>query len=101
MQPTDSSEHSALFKWDTLREVGSRTLDYEQPVQGKVLEVELSSGHKILVFRADDLPALLICRLRLGKSLPPRCPFWRRCHVPSAFPGPTSFKHRIGFKACG
>jgi hypothetical protein len=45
---------SPIFKWETLEEIGSLSLQYEQPVPGKVFEVELTSGHTIRVFRADD-----------------------------------------------
>lgn len=44
----------ALFRWETLREVGPHSLPFRQSVLGKLLEVELTSGHKINVFRADD-----------------------------------------------
>ena len=35
-------------------EVGPWTLSYDEPVHGKVFEVELVSGPKVRVFRADD-----------------------------------------------
>jgi hypothetical protein len=54
VKPTDASEPEPLFKWETVREVGPRTLPYEQPVHGKVFEVELTSGPKVQVFRAAD-----------------------------------------------
>jgi hypothetical protein len=44
----------SVFKWETLKEVGPHTLPFKEPVSGKVLEVELTSGHKVEVFRADD-----------------------------------------------
>jgi hypothetical protein len=47
-------EQEPLFKWETMRELGPRILPYEQPVHGTVFEVELISGPKIQVFRADD-----------------------------------------------
>jgi hypothetical protein len=50
----DTSEPGPIFKWETMREVGPHTLYYEQPVHGKVFEVELTSGPKVQVFRADD-----------------------------------------------
>src|SRR6266540_346112 len=37
-----------------MREVGPHTLPYKEPVSGKMIEVELTSGHKVNVFRADD-----------------------------------------------
>jgi hypothetical protein len=45
---------SSIFKWEAMKEIGPWSLPYEEPVPGKVLEVELASGHKIRVFRADD-----------------------------------------------
>jgi hypothetical protein len=50
----DPTESAPLFKWESMRVVGRQTLRYEQPVYGTVLEVELISGPKIRVFRADD-----------------------------------------------
>jgi hypothetical protein len=46
------AEREPLFRWDTLCEVGPWTLAYEQPIHGKVLEVQLTSGPKVQVFRA-------------------------------------------------
>src|SRR5579864_7164 len=43
-----------MFKWETMRELCPNTLGYEEPVSGKVLEVELISGPKVQVFRAND-----------------------------------------------
>jgi hypothetical protein len=43
-----------IFKWDTLKEVGRRDLGYKAPVQGKIYEVELTSGYTVKVWRADD-----------------------------------------------
>jgi hypothetical protein len=54
VKPVDASELEPIFKWETMREVGPHTLHYEQPVHGKVLEVELTSGPKVQVFRAED-----------------------------------------------
>jgi hypothetical protein len=54
VNPADVSAQESLFKWETMREVGADTLSYEQPVPGKVVEVELTSGPVIRVFRADD-----------------------------------------------
>ncbi|HYV38519.1 MAG TPA: hypothetical protein VE988_22735 [Gemmataceae bacterium] len=45
---------SPLFNWQTLRELTPWTLLYEQPIHGKILEVELIGGPKIEVFRAED-----------------------------------------------
>jgi hypothetical protein len=54
VKPADASEQEPLFKWETMREVAPHALHYEQPVHGKVFEVELASGPKVQVFRADD-----------------------------------------------
>ena len=44
-----------IFKWDTLREVGSETLRYESgPIPGKVYEIELTSGPIVRVWGSDD-----------------------------------------------
>lgn len=53
-KPIAAAEQDPIFQWETMREVGLRILPYQQPVQGKVFEVELSSGPKVQVFRADD-----------------------------------------------
>ncbi len=52
--PADAAEHESIFKWETMRAVGPRLLPYEPPVPGQVLEVELTSGPKVRVFRGDD-----------------------------------------------
>jgi hypothetical protein len=54
IKPTEASEHEPLFRWETLRDVGPLALAYEEPVYGRVFEVELTSGPKVRVFRADD-----------------------------------------------
>ena len=54
VNPAGASERELLFKWETMREVGPRTLPYEQPIHGTALEVELTSGPKVQVFRAAD-----------------------------------------------
>jgi hypothetical protein len=53
-QPDDLGKHEPIFRWETMREVGARALPYEPPVHGKMLEVDLTSGPKVQVFRADD-----------------------------------------------
>jgi hypothetical protein len=53
VNPADASPQESLFKWETMREVGPETLAYEQPVRGKVFEVELTSGPRVQVFRAE------------------------------------------------
>jgi hypothetical protein len=47
-------EAEPIFVWKSLREVGPRTLYYQPPVQGRVFEVELTSGAMVQVFRAAD-----------------------------------------------
>src|SRR5262249_11627288 len=44
----------SIFRWETLREARPHTLDYKEPVRGRVFEVELTSGPVVEVFRADD-----------------------------------------------
>jgi len=51
---TTSAEQVSIFRWETLREVGPHTLPFKEPVQGKLLRVELTSGHTVNVFRSDD-----------------------------------------------
>jgi hypothetical protein len=48
------AEDDPLFNWGTLRDVGPWVLAYAEPVHGRILEVELTSGPRIQVFRADD-----------------------------------------------
>lgn len=54
VKPTDPYQQEPIFKWETMREVGPDALPFKEPVHGKILEVELTSGHKVNVFRADD-----------------------------------------------
>ncbi len=54
VKPADASEQEPIFKRETMREVGPHTLFYDQPVHGKVFDVELTSGPRVRVFRADD-----------------------------------------------
>jgi len=44
----------SLFKWEALRDVQRHTLEYREPINGKLCEVEIISGIKVQVFRADD-----------------------------------------------
>jgi hypothetical protein len=45
----------SLFKWETLKAISTLELRFKsQTVPGKFLEVELSSGSKVLVWRADN-----------------------------------------------
>ncbi len=48
------SEQEPVFKWETMRDAGLHTLHYERAVYGRVFEVELLSGPKVQVFRAED-----------------------------------------------
>ena len=52
--PADVPEPEPLFRWETMREMGPLILAYEEPVHGRVFEVELTSGPRVRVFRADD-----------------------------------------------
>jgi hypothetical protein len=45
---------TTIFKWETLREVAAHVLRFKDPIQGWNLEVELTSGPTINVFRAHD-----------------------------------------------
>src|SRR5438105_4225786 len=51
--PTDTAKPGSLFKWETVTTIGPHTLNYEQPVSGSKLTVELTCGRTIEVFRAD------------------------------------------------
>src|SRR5262249_31428737 len=53
-KPGEVAEPGPLFKWDTLREVEPYLLRYKEPIHGQICEVELTSGRKISVFRAQD-----------------------------------------------
>jgi hypothetical protein len=45
----------SIFKWDTMKETGPRELQYQdRTVPGKIFEVELTSGEKVQVWRADN-----------------------------------------------
>jgi hypothetical protein len=54
MNSTGADGGSSIFKWETMRELGPHALMYEQPIPGKILEVELTSGPPVRVFRTDD-----------------------------------------------
>jgi hypothetical protein len=54
VKPTPAAEHESIFKWETLREVGSYTLWFKEPVRGKRFVVQLISGPEVNVFRAED-----------------------------------------------
>jgi hypothetical protein len=49
-----ANEPANIFRWETLRVIGPRVLRYTEPVSGITLEVELSSGSRVQVFRAED-----------------------------------------------
>ena len=45
----------ALFKWETLKEIGTLELRFEsRTIPGKYFELELASGSKVFVWRADN-----------------------------------------------
>jgi hypothetical protein len=44
----------SVFRWETLREIGPDLLPFAKPVHGFELEVELISGSRVHVFRAED-----------------------------------------------
>ena len=54
VEQTAACGHESIFRWDTLRDLGPHTLPFKEPIPGRILEVELTSGHTITVFRADD-----------------------------------------------
>ena len=50
-----SAPSPSIFRWDTLREIGSHEFRYlSGRVPGRRVEVELTSGPTILAWRADD-----------------------------------------------
>jgi hypothetical protein len=54
VQPPDTAEQGLLFKWETLQDVAPHTLPFKEPVHGKMVRVELTSGATAHAFRADD-----------------------------------------------
>jgi hypothetical protein len=55
VKPTAATEPAPLFKWETMKEVGSHELKYrDRTVPGKNFDVELTSGAKVRVWRADN-----------------------------------------------
>jgi hypothetical protein len=52
--PAAAAGLESLFRWETLKEIGPHFLGYKSSVPGKALEVELTSGHKIHVWRAES-----------------------------------------------
>lgn len=69
--PTEAAASGPLFKWETSRALGPHTLQYEQPIQGTIFEVELTSGPKVQVFRADDRRFYFCHGLTFGGKLAP------------------------------
>jgi hypothetical protein len=63
-----------IFKWETLKEVGPHSLPYRQPIPGKVFEVELTSGLRVRVFRADEEPFYFCHGLTFGGKEAPGGP---------------------------
>ena len=54
-----------------MREVSAWTLNYQQPIHGQVVEVQLISGHKVLTFRAEDLQFYFCHGLTFGGKMAP------------------------------
>jgi len=51
----DDPDRDPIFRWETIEEVGSFELKYQGwLVPGKILELELTSGGKVRVWRADN-----------------------------------------------
>jgi hypothetical protein len=49
------AEAAPIFNWERMREVGQETLSYRMgAIPGKVYEIELTSGPRIVVWRSDD-----------------------------------------------
>jgi hypothetical protein len=46
--------HTPIFRWDTLKEVGPHDLGYRPIVPGKMMEVALTSGTVVRVWRSAD-----------------------------------------------
>jgi hypothetical protein len=44
----------SIFRWETLKEIDPFVLRFNPPLPGKRFEVELTSGRKVRVWRADD-----------------------------------------------
>lgn len=68
----------AIFRWETLREIGPHGLGYPKTVPGKIFEVELTTGRRVRVWRADDARSYFCHGLTFsGKDAPggPISPF--------------------------
>jgi hypothetical protein len=51
----DTSEHEPIFKWETMKEIQRHELQYQgRTVPGTIFEVELTSGQRVRVWRADN-----------------------------------------------
>ena len=63
----------SLFKWETMRLVRAHALPYKgSPViQGKILEVELTSGPAVRVWRSEDGTPYFCHGLTLGGKAAP------------------------------
>lgn len=69
------TETGPLFKWETMLELGPHTLPYREPIQGKIVEVELVDGQKLKGFRADDTYFYFCHGLTFGGTGAPGGPF--------------------------
>jgi hypothetical protein len=55
VSPPACSDPEPIFKWETLKEIGSHELQYlERTVLGTIFEIELTSAHTVRVWRAAD-----------------------------------------------
>jgi hypothetical protein len=61
----------SIFKWESLQEIGPHDLNYAKVVAGKEYEIELSSGRRILVWRANDLQSYFCHGLTFGGTEAP------------------------------
>jgi hypothetical protein len=53
--PGEPTERASIFKWETLKEIRPYELKYQdRTVGGRILEVELTSGQMVHVWRADN-----------------------------------------------
>jgi hypothetical protein len=64
----------SIFRWDTLRELGSETLPYRVAVLGTRCEIELWSGERIHVWRSDDRTKFFCHGSTFGGDLAPGGP---------------------------
>ncbi len=73
-KPADTAEQKPIFRWETMREVRPHTLDYEQPVRGTIIEVEMTSGPKVQIFRGEDRQFYFCHGLTFGGKAAPGGP---------------------------